>query len=127
MVDLTDKGDEQRGIFEEITTTEGAIAYITDLVEQVEAARSNTVELERQASAMLMGMGPDDKMDRHFVEQLRRAQDKARDNLMIRYGRALGALATLMHVRRLPVEDYNRLAAQAHGALTPKTIHVVGG
>ena len=123
MVDLTDKRDETRGVFEEIATKESAIAYINDLIDQIEVARAVTVELDQRVNLLVMGPG----LDVGLAHGLRKAREKSRDSLMIRYGRAIGALATLMHCRKLTAEDYNQLAGRAHKSLIPRTVEAIGG
>lgn len=103
MVDLTDRTDEKRGIFEELVTREQALAYMAELVDGVEKARAQTIK----AGTVL-------------------AQEKAKTNLFIRYGRAVGALATLMHCRRITDIDYNQLATRAHTAMLPRVVEVIG-
>jgi hypothetical protein len=100
-MDMTDKGDERRGVFVELITREQVENYLEELVEGVETARLLTTEPWAPA-------------------------EKSRDNLMIRYGRALGALGTLMHCRRINSEDYSRWAARVHGALLPRVVQVIG-
>lgn len=99
MVDLTDKTDEKRGTFHEIKTREGALSYAEELVVNVEDARTASIEARTI-----------------------KAQVKARANLMMRYGRAVGALSTLMHCRMLDGDDYSKLATRAHKALASRVV-----
>lgn len=90
--------------FVEIKTREAAVSYLEELVAHVEQARGQLDECE-----------------------LVRIKQRAFHNLLIRYGRALGALATLMHVRMLQDGDYARFAPRIHGAIVPRVITTVVG
>lgn len=90
--------------FAEIRTREQGAAYVGELLGHLEMAR----EVMDQA-------------------QLVQTKQKAFHNLLIRYGRALGALTTLMHCRILENADYDRFAPRVHGAIVPKVVATVQG
>lgn len=88
-------------IFHEIQTEEQALQYIRELVGHVLIARNEADE------AMLID-----------------AKRAAFQNLMIRYGRALGAVTTLMHCRKISPVAYNELVGEIHGSLVPSITEV---
>jgi hypothetical protein len=90
---------DHESIFYEIKTREQGIGYLEELVDHLNVARG--------------------EMDR---AQLVRVKQKAFHNLLIRYGRALGALTTLMHVRIFENADYDRFAPRIHGAIVPRVV-----
>jgi hypothetical protein len=94
-------------MFHEITTLEEGQAYIEEITVQLEAARKHLDELT----------SPLCPADIH-------AQRLGYANLNIRYGRALGALTTLMHCRILNDESYNRLRLRVDSALKPRVVGV---
>lgn len=89
-------------IFVEIKTRDEATSYLMELVTHLDKARA--------------------EMD---GARLVRSHQKAFHNLLIRYGRALGALTTLMHVRILQDADYDRFAPRIHGAIVPRVVATV--
>lgn len=102
-IDDPGTGPNER-LFAEIKTREEATRYLEELVAQVEQARGQLDESE-----------------------LVRVKQRAFHNLLIRYGRALGALATFMHVRMLENGDYDRFAPRIHGAIVPRLIASIMG
>lgn len=88
--------------FAEVRTRDQGKAYVEELVGHLDMAR--------------------DEMDR---AQIVRVKQKAFHNVLIRYGRALGALTTLMHCRILENADYDRFAPRIHGAIVPKVVATV--
>lgn len=86
-------------IFVEIKTREQAMAYLEDVIRQVEVAR---VRVE----------------DAKLVE----VKHSAYANLMTRYGQGIGALTTLIHVRLLEPEDYGRFSPRLKRAIVPTVV-----
>jgi hypothetical protein len=105
MVDKSGLGLEQghERVFAEIKTREQALTYVEDLVHQVDVARV--------------------VMDRANMVATKK---KAFYNVLMRYGRALGSLSTLVHVRILEDADYNRFAPRLSGAIEPRVIATIG-
>lgn len=93
--------------FPEIKTREQAISYLSDLVEQTRIARdacSPPVHLQADMAQ----------------EHLKNAYS----NYRIRYGRAMGALTTLCHVRLLDHEAYMKFRTEVDETARP-TVQVV--
>jgi hypothetical protein len=95
-------------IFHEVKTLDQAKEYMTRLVIEVEDTRRIVDDLE--AISRDGGLIP--------KQSLR----KAYRSLMIRYGRALGALTTLMHVRILTDEAYTLLNQRINLSIMPKVV-----
>lgn len=104
MADESGFNQDHESNFHEVKTRDQGISYLSELVGHVEKARTTMDETK-----------------------LREAQLRAFHNLLIRYGRALGALTTLMHVRVLQNADYDRFAPRIHGAIVPRVIDTVQG
>lgn len=96
-------------MFYEIRTLEQGQSYVLECVGQLKHARE---QLDVLTSPLHKG----DIMD----------QQRAYANLNIRYGRALGALVTLMHCRVLTDEAYNALRLEVDAAMKPRVVGAVG-
>lgn len=102
MSDTTGKSAGER-IFREVKTEEQAIAYVEGVVAAAERARIQLDETKLVAR-----------------------QYRAYEYLLVRYGRALGAITTLMHVRLLSDQAYNELTTRVHTALVPRVVDAMG-
>lgn len=102
--------EESQGgrIFQEVRTLEEGQNYMVDIVKQVEEARRRCDLLHT------WGTVPRETLERSYR------------NLSVRYGRALGALTTLMHCRVLTDDAYNGLRARIDMAMVPKVVEVGG-
>lgn len=97
-------------MFHEIETLEQGQAYILEIITQLEKARE-------QLDALTSPLSP------ASIEDQRRGYA----NLNIRYGRALGALTTLMHCRILNDETYNQLRLRVDLAMQPRVVGAAAG
>lgn len=86
-------------MFVEIRTREAALVYLEDLLRRVEIARSEV----------------DDARLVHMVQ----AKNIV---LMQRYGQAVGALCTLMHVRMITADDYAKFTPRLSATVTPRVV-----
>jgi hypothetical protein len=83
----------------EIKTREAALRYLDDLAHRAEIARQE-------------------------VDSARLVQVVHRKNvvLMQRYGQAVGALCTLMHVRLITPDDYAKYIPRLSATVTPQVV-----
>jgi hypothetical protein len=93
-------------IFHEVKTLDQGVEYVTRLVIEVEDTRRIVDDLE--------------EIGRNGALVPSQSLRKAYRSLMIRYGRALGALTTLMHTRILTDEAYTMLHDRTNRAVMPK-------
>lgn len=99
-------------VFATVETVEEARSLMTELTEQVELAREQSDLLHDLGTGGLPG--PDGKPVTYGAVRT------AFTNWAIRYGRAMGTLATLMHCRRLNDVAYNELRARVVSTGVPK-------
>ena len=97
-------------VFVEIVTQEDAVKYISEKVTELRRLR-NQCDVRP----------PGDR------ETAARVQRRLYDHWRIQFGRAIGAIDTLMHCRKLPQAAYEELRLEVLSTAVPTVIEVLGG